>query len=99
MTDKPPCNQTTESTRRLTTSLPGAGDDRQDRGSDVGGACSQTTLPREAIEAALNWRERHWQHVVRLETFAPDGVAPSGSDVWHPELWKDIHWRWLRESV
>lgn len=56
----------------------------------------QTTLPQETIEAALNWRERHWQHVVKLEASSPVGVAPSGSDVWHPELWKDIHWRWLR---
>lgn len=35
--------QTTNSSRRLTTSLPGAGEDRQDTGSDVGGASYQTT--------------------------------------------------------
>lgn len=22
------------------------------------------------------------------------GVPPSGSDIFNPEVWKDIHWKW-----
>lgn len=26
-------------------------------------------------------------------------IAPSGSDMFHPELWKDIHWSWFFKYV
>ncbi len=25
-------------------------------------------------------------------------IAPSGSDLFHPELWKTIHWKWFLDN-
>lgn len=64
---------------------------------------SQTTrpvsdLPRGARVAAAQWWSEHKAHVHRLIVGPDDrGAAypPSGSDVFHPELWRAPHWRWL----
>jgi hypothetical protein len=44
------------------------------------------------------WMRKHEAHVkMLLETSEPE-YAPSGSDCFHPELWKPGHWRWFRRS-
>lgn len=41
--------------------------------------------------------EAHTESVRELYLVNPGlGVAPSGLDLFHPELWKGIHWRWFR---
>ena len=64
------------------------------------------TEPTKAdIDQAWIWLHNHPVHVGKLmattnDSVAPtnDSVAPSGSDCSRPELWKDIHWRWLHSS-
>lgn len=40
----------------------------------------------------LGQHERHVWSMIRKDT---PNVAPSGSDMFKPELWKDIHWKWF----
>lgn len=49
---------------------------------------------------AIEWRNRHYDHVRRLVDGKDDGgvsYPPSGSDCRHPELWRAPHWRWLEK--
>ena len=41
------------------------------------------------------WRSEHGPHIARLISQADVAYPPSGSDWWHPELWKGEHWKWL----
>lgn len=49
-------------------------------------------------ENAMNWFKEHKKHVYSLVDETKDKVAPSGSDLYHPELWKGIHWRWFLDN-
>ena len=48
-----------------------------------------------AKASALQWYEKHKDHVDRLRARAQKPYPPSGSDCFSPELWKAEHWRWL----
>lgn len=52
---------------------------------------------REVYEKAFTWNHDHADHVANLVYEKGPAVAPSGSDVFRPELWKGIHWRWFFE--
>ncbi len=59
---------------------------------------AETAVPREARLAAAQWWCDHQIHVDRLIAGLDDGDAaypPSGSDRFHPELWRAPHWRWF----
>jgi hypothetical protein len=47
---------------------------------------------------AFTWNHDHADLVERLIANAKGkrSVAPCGSDIFHPELWKDIHWKWFK---
>lgn len=53
---------------------------------------------------AVRWSLHHMEHVIRLiqDTSSPNmysySYPPSGSDLFHPELWKASHWRWANEE-
>lgn len=49
----------------------------------------------EIVLRSAEWADNHWEHVTRLIESATACVAPSGSDLNHPELWKAIHWLWF----
>lgn len=46
---------------------------------------------------AREFYEQHKDHVlsIYLGLSETDAVAPSGSDMFRPELWKGIHWKWF----
>lgn len=46
--------------------------------------------------SALSWWSKYSDCVEeRMKEAKTDQVAPSGSDLFRPELWKGIHWRWF----
>ena len=49
----------------------------------------------EMLTAATAWQTEHREHVKRLIKEAETSYAPSGSDMFHPELWKSAHWKWF----
>lgn len=51
----------------------------------------QTTVK----ERAKSFINKNSGHVNWLMNDRAPSVAPSGSDLNHPELWKDIHWNWF----
>lgn len=59
---------------------------------------TEDTIPDAARTTALAWRQDHLCHVSKLLTHPGMTYAPSGSDVFRPELWRSPHWRWLKES-
>ena len=50
---------------------------------------------REVARLANEFKKNHASHVDNLIKIAKIAVAPSGSDLFHPELWKPIHWKWF----
>jgi len=65
---------------------------------------SETTgdVPYTARLDAGAWWDKHKPHVDRLIASRDDGSAaypPSGSDRFHPELWRAPHWRWLKGTL
>lgn len=48
----------------------------------------------KAIKLASDWYDEHLSHVSKLIDGATAAYQPSGSDLFHPELWKDSHWLW-----
>ena len=40
----------------------------------------------------------HKEHVASICADKENAVAPSGSDLFKPELWKAIHWNWYFET-
>lgn len=44
-----------------------------------------------------NFRKNHESYVANLIKIAEKEIAPSGSDLFHPELWKPMHWKWFSE--
>lgn len=53
----------------------------------------------QVVEKGLAWYGKHKQHVTALMKYATDTdckpYAPSGSDMFHPELFKPAHWSWF----
>ena len=54
----------------------------------------QTKVREEAMKF---FQPRKNQIYKNLEKDTPK-VAPSGSDLFHPELWKSIHWKWFLDN-
>lgn len=50
----------------------------------------------EVYNKAFAFLHDHADHVHSLYDKKTPGVAPSGSDMFHPELWKGIHWVWFK---
>lgn len=50
---------------------------------------------RDTLYTAARWFVLHHRHVAKLLEEEGPAVAPSGSDIGRPELWKAIHWRWF----
>lgn len=50
---------------------------------------------------AFTFRHDHADHVSSLLESARknNAVAPSGSEIFHPELWKSMHWKWFTENM
>ncbi len=46
-------------------------------------------------DRAIRFWYEHKRHVNGLMDDRVPSVAPSGSDMNHPELWKPIHWNWF----
>ena len=49
-------------------------------------------------EKAMEWFQDHKSHVYSLIEKDTPKVAPSGSDMYKPELWKGIHWKWFLDN-
>lgn len=51
----------------------------------------------ELIANGESFLDKHDKHVNNLviDSGPSVAVAPSGSDLFNPELWKAIHWRWF----
>ena len=45
------------------------------------------------------WRNQHYDHVRKLINSGSVRYPPSGSDAYHPGLWKAAHWRWFIYDV
>lgn len=56
-------------------------------------------IEQEAIkESGEEFLAKHKTHVESLIKDCKYSVAPSGSDLFKPELWKGIHWNWYLEN-
>lgn len=54
-----------------------------------------TSEERSEIQSKADaYYSAHTQHVDRLINYTEYSYAPSGSDMFRPELWKEAHWRW-----
>ena len=51
----------------------------------------------ELYNKAFTFTHDHTDTVENMVKNCEYSVAPSGSDMFRPELWKDIHWVWFRE--
>jgi hypothetical protein len=49
----------------------------------------------EIYNKAFTFMHNHSEHVHNSFNSKTPEVAPSGSDLFKPELWKGIHWRWF----
>lgn len=52
---------------------------------------------KEMLTKATAWQTKHNEHVKRLIKEADTSYPPSGSDMFHPELWKRAHWKWFAQ--
>lgn len=50
---------------------------------------------KEIYDKAFTFMHDHTDHVHSLFDKNTPSVAPSGSDMFKPELWKGIHWVWF----
>lgn len=50
---------------------------------------------KQLKDKALSWYKEHQLHVNKLVHGKKIEIAPSGSDMFRPELWKAIHWVWF----
>lgn len=53
---------------------------------------------KEIYNNAHNFLHDHADHVHSLFDKDTPPIAPSGSDMFKPELWKGIHWIWFFTS-
>lgn len=55
---------------------------------------------RKVILKGKNWYNGHSRLVDGLmQNSRGNSVAPSGSDLDYPELWKAIHWNWFFDEL
>lgn len=54
---------------------------------------------KDLYNKAHSFLHDHSDHVHNLFDKKTPSVAPSGSDMFHPELWKGIHWVWFFTSL
>lgn len=47
------------------------------------------------LESGRKWLKAHVEHVRSVLNEGETAYPPSGSDCFHPELWKSGHWRWF----
>jgi hypothetical protein len=52
---------------------------------------------QEIKQKANDWWDKYKSHVDSLIKSNPLSFPPSGSDMFHPELFKAAHWRWFKE--
>ncbi len=50
---------------------------------------------KQVYDKAFTFLHDHADHVNSLFEKTTPCIAPSGSDLFHPELWKGIHWAWF----
>lgn len=51
-------------------------------------------------KSAIDWYQKHKHHVDQLTRKYNDaGYAPSGSDMFNPELFKPAHWKWFFSEI
>jgi len=50
------------------------------------------------LATAAEWKENHFNHIKSLVKDKKYAIAPSGIDMFHPELWKGIHWIWFNDK-
>lgn len=50
---------------------------------------------KQVYNNAHNFLHDHYDYIHNLFDHKTPVVAPSGSDMFKPELWKDIHWAWF----
>jgi hypothetical protein len=48
---------------------------------------------------ALDWYKKHTDHVKKVMKENEKAYAPSGSDMFRPELWKSGHWNWFNTLI
>lgn len=48
----------------------------------------------EVYNKAWTFIHDHSEYVSKMLIMDTPSVAPSGSDMFKPELWKEIHWSW-----
>lgn len=52
------------------------------------------------VEKGAEWLTKHEKHVKDLAcSHEYPGYSPSGSDLYHPELWKSGHWKWFIKLI
>lgn len=56
---------------------------------------------RTALKWAREFYDQNVKHCRKLIAYAEtDGYPPSGSDIFHPALWKGSHWKWfVRDGI
>lgn len=47
---------------------------------------------------ALVFFNTHKSKIYKQITPLTEKIAPSGSDLYHPELWKTTHWKWFLDN-
>jgi len=47
---------------------------------------------------AFEWYLQHKKHIYSLIKKDTNKIPPRGSDLFHPELWKEIHWKWFLDN-
>ena len=50
------------------------------------------------LKNAMDWFKVHKEHIYKVIKPETPKIAPSGSDLYRPELWKDIHWKWFLDN-
>lgn len=52
----------------------------------------------QVLKKALIYISNNFKSTHKLFNKNTPMVEPSGSDMFKPELWKDIHWKWYLEG-
>lgn len=54
---------------------------------------------KEVYNKAWLFKHNHSDHVENLIKDEQNIISPSGSDLFYPELWKPMHWKWFIERI
>ena len=49
-------------------------------------------------KTANEWLQKNKNHVYRLIEEDKNKVAPKGSDLYNPSIWKPMNWRWYLDN-